>query len=139
MIRNYIDLLGAHQYWDFFAPQTPRIHRYLSVCGDILEASEHGRIECINPLYQSFAGDVDNVAQPHRGNRSRAFRLVENLFRLRHPVLLNAFTLYWAHKKYHTEPRTAFLLLHEFTLQPGGRNTKSARVWRDELIWIASE
>ncbi|MCI0655210.1 MAG: hypothetical protein L0Y39_12135 [Methylococcaceae bacterium] len=139
LVGNYIDILGAYQYWDFFAPETPRIHRYLSVCTDIFDAFEPGRIECINPLYQSYEGDVDHAAQAHHGNRSRSFRLVENQFRLKRPDLLNAFTRYWLHKKYPDQPRTAFLLLHEFTLQPGSRDTKSESRRRDELIWIALE
>jgi hypothetical protein len=191
LTANYIDFLGAHQYWDFFAPETPRIHRYLEVCSEILESSDERRIQCINPLYRSFDGEIDQATHPHHGKRSRSFRLVENLYRLHRPDLLNAFTLYWRHKgssdlirasrgvgahrqnqsmkatdfvgsgeiafcrsgseqsqdgfcseftKNHSEQTgKSFLLLHEFTLRPGGRNCESTNARRDELIWIAPE
>lgn len=139
LARNYVDLIGAHQYWDFFAPDAPLFHRYLSVCSDILESKGTTRIECINPLYQSFAGDLDHVTQSHHGDRSRSFRLVENLLRLKRMDLLNAFTRYWSQKKYPDESRTAFLLLHEFSLQPGRPEPESGSTRRDELIWFAPE
>ncbi|MGH8553415.1 MAG: hypothetical protein ACRERS_08975, partial [Methylococcales bacterium] len=127
-VRNYIDWLGAHQYWDFFAPEIPRVHRYLEVCSDILEISESQRIECIDPLYQSFDGTIDQAELPHRGNASRSCRLVENPIRLNRPDLLDAFTRYWSHRKFPNESRTTFLLLHEFTLQPGAREIEPANL-----------
>ncbi len=139
LARHYIDLSGAYQYWDFFAPVPPRIHRYLQVCTKLLESPDKGRIGCIEPWYRSFDGDVDHAVRPHRGSRSRSFRLVENLIRLHRPDLLNAFTLYWRHKKPRDDKGQSFLLLHEFSLQPGRSESESATGRRDELIWIAPE
>ncbi|MGH8548021.1 MAG: hypothetical protein ACRERU_05375 [Methylococcales bacterium] len=139
LTRNYIDLLGAYQYWDFFAPDTPRIHRYLSVCTDILESRDKRHIECLDPVYQSFEGNIEDAAHAHHGNRSRAFRLVENLFRLRRPDLMNAFTLYWRHQKHFDAAGRSYLLLHEFTLRPDSLDAKSTSGSRDELIWVAPE
>ena len=34
------------QYWDFFAPQSPRFHQYLSVCDSIITYPEQGKISC---------------------------------------------------------------------------------------------
>ena len=34
LLSAYIDLTGNQQYWDFFAPQSPKYHQYLSVCSN---------------------------------------------------------------------------------------------------------
>lgn len=136
-VQSYVNVLGAHQYWDFFAPEIPRIHRYLEVCTEILESPNDGRIQCIGPLYQSFEGKIDQAAQPHRGKQSRSFRLVENLYRLHRPDLLNAFTLYWRRKNKSERNARSYLVLHEFMLGPGSRDSMPGR--RDELLWIAPD
>lgn len=136
LARNYIDLLGAHQYWDFFAPASPRVHRYLSVCSNIRESPENGTIDCIEPLYRSFEGNLDNAARSGQSRRSRSFRLVENLLRLHRADLMNAFTQYWLHQRNSGATGTAFLLLHEFTLPAAGPNLASVTRRRDEVIWI---
>jgi hypothetical protein len=137
--RTYVDLFGLHQYWDFFAPGSVRIHRYLSVCAEIRESPAGKIIECIEPVYQSFDGGVEDAAKPHHGNRSRSFRLVENLIRLNRPDLLDAFSLYWQKKRQPEKDGTVYLVLHEFTLRAGRGNPASRIARRDELIWIAPD
>lgn len=138
-LRNYVDFLGAHQYWDFFAPDTPIIHRYLSVCDEIHESLEKPLIQCLKPLYQSYNGSLDDAGRSHHGERSRSFRLVENIFRLDQPELLAAFTEYWRNKMPGRASISTFLLLHEYTLYPGlaEKSLKTSR--RDELIWVSPE
>ncbi len=138
LARNYIDLIGAHQYWDFFAPDSPRVHRYLSVCSNIRESPEIGTMDCIEPLYQSFEGNLNNAAQLYQPRRSRSFRLVENLLRLPRPDLMNAFTLHW-HQRKSDATGTAFLLVHEFTLQAGSPSLVFANKRRDEVVWIVPD
>lgn len=139
LLRKYIDFLGVYQYWDFFAPTAPRIHRYLSVCGEILMSSENRHIKCLDPLYQSFDGNLNKTAESHRGERSRSFRLVENLVRLDRPDLMDAFTMYWRNKQHRDQTKRTFLLLHEYTLYPGSPNVEREILRRDELIWVSSE
>jgi hypothetical protein len=45
-LQNYIDVTGSQQYWDFFAPQSPRLHQYLSVCDSIIAYPDQGKIAC---------------------------------------------------------------------------------------------
>ncbi|MGR9106149.1 MAG: hypothetical protein ACU843_04370 [Gammaproteobacteria bacterium] len=137
LIDAYIDLIGAHQYWDFFAPEIPRVHRYLSVCSSVQDLPETEGIACIGPLYRSFEGPVEDAARPHQGKRSRSYRLVENLMRLHRPELFEAFTMYWRKKQDPDAAGSTFLLLHEYTLQPGKRDVEQANKHRDEVIWIA--
>ena len=139
LLRKYVDFLGAYQYWDFFAPLALRVHRYLSVCGEILESSGNRQIKCMDPLYQSFDGKLGEAAKSHHGDRSRSFRLVENLVRLDRPDLLDAFTMYWRNKKQRDNSERTFLLLHEYTLTPGVPNARSETQGRDELIWVSPE
>lgn len=134
LAQNYVDWIGAHQYWDFFAPSIPRVHRYLSVCAEIREIPERPRINCLEPLYQSFQGNRANAARPHQGEGSRSFRLVENLWRLNRPDLWDAFTSYWRAQR-DPGPEHAFLLLHEFTLQAGTADFEG----EDKLIWMTPD
>ena len=43
-LQNFIDMTGSQQYWDFFAPQSPRLHQYLSVCDSIIAYPDQGKI-----------------------------------------------------------------------------------------------
>ena len=45
-LQNYIDVTGSQQYWDFFAPQSPRLNQYLSVCDSIIAYPDQGKIAC---------------------------------------------------------------------------------------------
>jgi len=45
-LQSYIDVTGSQQYWDFFSPQSPKFHQYLSVCGSIIAYPAQGIIAC---------------------------------------------------------------------------------------------
>ena len=136
LIGHYVNLIGAHQYWDFFAPHSARIHRYLSICREIREYPDGARIDCIEPIYRSFDGHPENLIHSHDGYRSRSYRLVENLLGVRRTDLFDALLLYWRRQQIPSDSGTAYLLLHEFTLWPDGIHANRTNKRRDELIWI---
>ena len=136
LVGDYVNLIGAYQYWDFFAPHSARIHRYLSICRTIKEYPEDARIDCIEPIYRSFDGNPEHLEQSHDGKRSRSFRLVENLLRLHRAEFLDAFMLYWRPEHLARDFEPDYLLLHEFTLWPDGIHAKQTSNRRDEVIWI---
>ena len=134
--RAYVDLVGAHQYWDFFAPDVPRTHRYLRVCSGIRETSRPKRIDCTETLYQSYHGELNQIIDPHQGRDSRPFRLIESLIRLHRPELLDAFTNHWQSGEDGNHRGRLFLLLHEFGLAPVGKKESSDSSRQDEVLWM---
>jgi hypothetical protein len=138
-VRAYVDLVGAHQYWDFFAPDVPRTHHYLRVCSGIRETSRPKRIDCTETLYQSYHGELDQVIGPHRGRDSRPFRLIESLIRLHRPKLLDAFTSHWQSGENGNHRGRLFLLLHEFGLAPVGKKESNDTSRQDEVLWITPD
>lgn len=137
-VRAYVNLVGAHQYWDFFAPDVPRTHRYLRVCNGIHETSRPKRIDCTKTLYQSYHGELDQVIDPHQGRDSRPFRLTESLIRLHRPELLDAFTSHWQSEEDGSHRGRSFLLLHEFGLNPVKKESVDASR-HDEVLWMTPD
>jgi hypothetical protein len=135
-VRAYVNLFGAHQYWDFFAPDVPRTHRYLKICNGIRETSRSKRIDCTETLYKSYHGELDQVIDSHRGRNSRSFRLTESLIRLHRPELLDAFTSHWQSKEDGNHRDRSFLLLHEFSLTPVGKKESVDASRHDEVLWM---
>ena len=115
LLETYIDLTGSQQYWDFFAPQSPQTHQYLSVCSGLLKQNEDGTIVCRNkPLFTNLPEDPGEFDSFGSG-RSRYYRLTENLINRNDTRLLRRF----AAKYYQAgqENNTA-LLAHRFELHP---------------------
>lgn len=112
LLQGYIDVTGSQQYWDFFAPQSPRFHQYLSVCNGISTYPEQERISCEGkPLFSNLEENIKGFK--HFGNdRSRLYRLSENLINLEEPLLLQKFTQYYQthHRKKITENTPAQLI-----------------------------
>ncbi len=51
LLTQVIDVTGSQQYWDFFAPQSPKFHQYLSVCNELnLDKLRSGAITCKGPI-----------------------------------------------------------------------------------------
>lgn len=123
-LQRYIDMTGNQQYWDFFAPQSPKYHQYLSVCGSIETYQSQGKITCKGQTGFSNLDAPVEIGQAafkvFGSNRSRYYRLTENLSKLEDRDLLEAFTRYYrfnnAHKK--GEDNTTYLVLHLFELHP---------------------
>ena len=42
-LQSYIDVRGSQQYRDFFAPQSPKFHQYLSACNSIIAFLNGGK------------------------------------------------------------------------------------------------
>lgn len=95
LFNQYIDLTGSQQYWDFFAPHSTQSHQYLSVCASISAESKSEKIICKEqPLFTNLTEDFDSF-KVFGSDRSRWYRLTENLIKLDHTGLLQAFTRYY--------------------------------------------
>ncbi|MEQ1635498.1 MAG: hypothetical protein ABL903_02330 [Methylococcales bacterium] len=120
LLNHYIDLTGSQQYWDFFAPASPKTHQYFSVCRSAIKHPEQGEIICTSPPFFSnlnlnFKGF--NLFKP---NDSRWYRLTENLSSLNDPPLLSAFAdFYQVQDRRGTLKKPVWLILHQFELAPG--------------------
>jgi hypothetical protein len=138
LLRHYIDVTGSQQYWDFFAPQSPKFHQYLSVCNATTAYPEKGRIACKGrPLFSNL--DKDSLAFRRFGSgRSRLYRLTENLAKLEEPLLLEAFTQYYRtqHRDKVTGNAAAQLVLHQFELHPELKDLPKAGYRMDKVIWV---
>ena len=125
LLEHYINLTGSQQYWDFFAPQSPRYHQYLSICTRTQTDPESGKITCSNkPLFSNLDNRLNNEAgyfELFGSGRSRYYRLTENLVKLQDQDLLKRFTAY--HRAYSPaamkdETYPIQLVLHLFELHP---------------------
>lgn len=120
LFNQYIDVTGNQQYWDFFAPHSTRYHQYLSVCASIGAESKSEKIICNGqPLFTNLTEDFDTF-KVFGSDRSRLYRLTENLIKLDQATLLQAFTRYY---RVHPEPdmvaaAKAYLVKHQFELHP---------------------
>ncbi len=95
---DYIDLIGAYQYWDFFAPVSPRTIHFLTVCTKISMRPELHRIDCNgNVLFKSYNGTLEDALHSHDGKRSRSFRFTENFINF-DDHFQNLFINYWSQK-----------------------------------------
>ena len=138
-LQNYIDVTGSQQYWDFFAPQSPTFHQYLSVCNSIISYPEQGKIACKGQaLFSNLKNDFETFKR-FGSDRSRWYRLTENLVNLEEPSLQEAFTQY-----YRTQQRSNVaysapvqLVLHQFELHPGLKDLPKAGYRMDKLIRVS--
>ena len=146
LLNAYVDLIGAHQYWDFFAPEVPKVHRYLRVCPEIIVVLDDDRIGCINPLYKSYDGTLFEAIHSFNGARSRSFRLTENLVRLQRQDLFESFTRYWWNEKTNQKKvryNQVFLVLTEYPLvlteyplHPKTFSPPPEYGRKDSVVWI---
>lgn len=142
ILNGYIDYLGAHQYWDFFAPEAPVVHRYLRVCEKIIEQPDDSRVDCVNPLYKSFDGTLVQAIQSYNGRRSRSFRLTENLIGLQRQDFFESFTRYWWNQNAQAKDNRssqAYLILTEYPLHPRSRTLNVQYGRQDTVVWITSQ
>jgi hypothetical protein len=136
LLTNYIDITGSQQYWDFFAPQSPKFHQYLSVCNGLYTDKKSGEISCKGPrLFSNLKNNVETFTIFK--SSSRYYRLTETLINLSAPELLQAFTQY-----YQTHPVNDFsindsaqLLIHQFELYPDLKDIPKSGYRLDKLLW----
>jgi hypothetical protein len=140
MLEKYIDVTGSQQYWDFFAPHSPKYHQYLSVCGSVVNDSEQGKIMCKDkPLFSNLDDDLSKNAVNFRffgSDRSRLYRLTENLANLEDPNLLKAFVNYYQSHQYKAASinESAQLVLHQFELHPELKDLPKAGYRMDKVL-----
>jgi hypothetical protein len=137
LLTNYIDVTGSQQYWDFFAPHSPRFHQYLSVCDGIIADSEQEKISCKGkPLFSNLDKNIKGFKR-FGSDRSRLYRLTENLVNLEEPLFLQKFTQYYQthHRKKNSENAPAQLVKHQFELHPELRDLPSAGYRMDKLLF----
>lgn len=142
LFSRYIDVIGAHQYWDFFAPQAPTIHRYIRVCRDIKINPQNEFIDCIDPLYKSYRGTLRDAIFSHDGENSRSFRFSENLIRLDRDDLYKAFNEYWYQLLKHENERRngeVYLLRTEIPLHPFLPKVDMQYQRKDKILWMTPE
>jgi hypothetical protein len=134
LLIDYIDLTGSQQYWDFFAPQSPKFHQYLSVCNSFTTDPQQGKIACQGQaLFSNLTTDFATF-KPFSSDRSRLYRLTENLINLEDPLLLDAFTNYY---RSHQSNKTAYLILHRFELHPELKDLPQSGYRMDTILWSA--
>jgi len=135
-LNHYIDITASQQYWDFFAPQSPRFHQYLSVCNAINTDNKSGEISCKGSvLFSNLKSDFDTFKL--FSNSSRYYRLTETLINLNDPELLQAFTKY-----YQSHPSQGFsnnvsvqLLVHQFEMYPDLKEIPKSGYRIDKILW----
>jgi hypothetical protein len=140
MLEKYIDMTGSQQYWDFFAPHSPKYHQYLSVCGSVINDPEQGKITCKDkPLFTNLDDGFNKNAVNFRvfgSDRSRLYRLTENLVNLEDPNLLKALVSYYQSHQYKAvnvgEPTQ--LVLHQFELHPELKDLPKAGYRMDKVL-----
>ena len=139
-LKQYIDITGSQQYWDFFAPQSPIFHQYLSICNSIIAYPEQGKIVCKGQAL--FSNLNNNFATFHTlgSGRSRLYRLTENLVNLKEPQLRKAFTFYYrTHQgSYVTDSTPLQLVLHQFELHPDLNDLPKTGYRMDTVLWVSN-
>jgi len=132
----YIDSTGSQQYWDFFAPHSTRFHQYISVCDDIESLIEQEIISCKDkPLFSNLTDDFAGF-KLFGSNRSRYYRLTENLIALNDPALLKAFADYYRQSQ-QNQPKTSaevYVIAHQFELHPGLKTLPKPGYRIDKLL-----
>ena len=140
IISAYVDLTGSQQYWDFFAPYSPKYHQYLSVCGSIVVDVTLGKITCQEqPLFSNLDTNLDEGFGHFRmfgSDRSRIYRLTENLVKLEDAALLEAFARYYGSYQKHPKAvgKTVNLVLHLFELHPELTDLPKAGYRMDKVL-----
>jgi hypothetical protein len=138
LLNGYVDVTGSQQYWDFFAPHSTRFHQYLSVCDSVIAYPGQGEIMCKGqPLFSNLDNDFENFKW-FGSDRSRLYRLTENLVNLEEPLLLEAFTQYYqTHNRGKVAAGThAQLVLHQFELHPELKDLPKAGYRMDKILWV---
>ena len=137
LLTQVIDVTGSQQYWDFFAPQSPKFHQYLSVCNELnLDKLRSGAITCKDPiLFNNLKNSFESFAV--FSNTSRDYRLTETLINLNDPNLLQAFTQYYqSHPLNELNPiAPAKLVVHQFELYPDLKDLPKAGYRSDKILW----
>jgi hypothetical protein len=137
-LNFYINATGSQQYWDFFAPHSVEFHQYLSVCEAVTVSSDKESISCKGqPLFTNLEQDFA-VFQRFGSNRSRFYRLTENLIKLENQQLLQAFTQYYRmfpQRQGHSA-LMAKLVAHQFELHPE-LNDLSKVGYRSDTLLLA--
>lgn len=135
-LERYIDITGNQQYWDFFAPASPKIHQYFSICADIVKRPELDRIICVSPpLLTNLNLDFTGFRLLFKPEASRWYRLTENLTSLNNPDLLRAFTEYYGRQNNVTQPKPASLILHQFELAPALKGLPAGGYQMNTILW----
>lgn len=138
--ERYIDVTGSQQYWDFFAPHSPRYHQYLSICQSVLADPEQGRISCTEkPLFTNLDDSVENSVAMFKAfgsDRSRLYRLTETLVKLEDTDLQVALTRFYQRRRLDKEEgvKTAHLVLHQFELHPELKDLPKAGYRMDKVL-----
>lgn len=133
ILSHHIDITGNQQYWDFFAPQSPKFHQYLSVCESIVAYPDQGKISCSErPLFSNLE-DLENQLPRQRSLMSRWYRLTENLINLNNPLLLEKFTHFYRTHQNHSATQVS-LVLHQFELYPNVLELPKAGYRMDKLL-----
>lgn len=136
VFEAYINLTGSQQYWDFFAPNSPRFHQYLSLCPAIAAYPEQGNISCQGkPWFSSLPDDAAKF-RLFGSDRSRLYRLTENLINLDDSGLLTAFAKYYRSRKLKKADSNvpAYLIAHQFELHPELSDLAKAGYREDKLL-----
>lgn len=137
LLQRYIDVSASQQYWDFFAPHSPKYHQYFSVCNAVITYAEQEIIECKGkPLLTNLEDNF--IRFEHFGSdRSRLYRLTENLTNIEDKQLLDAFTRYYKNIQQHNshENTQAILVLHQFELHPELTALPKAGYRSDKILW----
>jgi hypothetical protein len=124
-----IDATGSQQYWDFFAPRSPRFHQYLSVCRPADAQPDPETIACDGaPRFSNFQPDFAQFKAVGR-DQSRWYRLTETLIYHRDPKLLAAFTRYYA------ADAATVLISHQFELRPELPGLVHSGYRTDQRLW----
>jgi hypothetical protein len=140
LLQKYIDLTGSQQYWDFFAPHSPKFHQYLSVCHSVVADPQQGKITCKDkPLFSNLDDNLDKNSAMFKvfgSDRSRLYRLTENLANLDDPELLKAFASYFqSHQLGKVNvSQPAQLVLHRFELHPELKDLPKAGYRMDKVL-----
>ncbi len=136
VFEAYINLTGSQQYWDFFAPNSPRFHQYLSLCPAIAADPEQSNISCQDEPWFSNLPDDAAAFRLLGSDRSRLYRLTENLINLDDANLLTAFAEYYRSRKLTgtNNKAPAYLIAHQFELHPELAGLAKAGYREDKLL-----
>ncbi len=138
-LSQYINVTGSQQYWDFFAPHSPKFHQYLSVCNDVIIHPDKENIACIGkPRFSNLDTDFD-VFKIFGSGRSRYYRLTENLVNLNYSQLLRHFTDYYGNqsRQEFTKTKSTYLVMNQFELHPNLPDLPKAGYRTDKILWVA--
>ncbi len=136
LFSHYINVTGSQQYWDFFAPQSPKFHQYVSVCTglDINKAS--GAINCAGTTLFSNLKHNDTNYKVF-SDSSRYYRLTETLINQNDPKLFKAFSHYYLTHQADNFSNTSAteIILHQFELYPDLKDLPNTGYRTDTILW----